>query len=285
MNRSLLIIVSATALGKTQDEPALLKKALGTTGVVIAANPVNPVPKDAGTAGDPPANKPAPPAPAVGAGKDKLAGAIGGFTNLPDALKNLPGLAQLGSIGDVLKGLAGGDGLKKILDAFGGNFDISGILAKLGDLIPGLKDGLPGLDGILAVLKSLGDGTAAGGFDLKYITDLLGGKLDLAGLFDKLKDALAGQDGIAKIFSSLISSFGGAAGGLNLTDSGEPVPDLAALLQLDANGKGAAGLLQDFRATARLIHANYSGEQAQALLSLLKAAYAQAYAQLPAPAP
>jgi hypothetical protein len=63
------------------------------------------------------------------------------------------------------------------------------------------------------------------------------------------------------------------------------LPDLSVLLGL-ANGAGGANLADlvgNFTGSAQVVNANFQGAEADALLSLLKVAYAQARLNTPAP--
>jgi hypothetical protein len=261
---------------RTQDAPAILVQVLGN------------VPAD----GSAPTPVPAPvPAPAP-------ASPIPGLPNIPGGLAGLPGLGQIGSIGSLLPGLAGVN-----------IADISTLLPVVTNLLPGLAAGAIGIPGLDQILTVVGLASAAGaGQNGAPIPGLGALPIDpalAAGILDPANLAslgnlgnlagLASLGGFANLPSAVTdlgSLFGGflgqpAAGGSNLAPVPvvNQLPDLSVLLGL-ANGAGGANLADlvgNFTGSAQVVNANFQGAEADALLSLLKVAYAQARLNTPAP--
>ena len=171
----------------------------------------------------------------------------------------------------------------------------------------GVSTALPGLDKIVAAAglatlagQNSGNTTATGtALDLNAIIGLLssqsggfgiGTLLNLAGFAGNLGGALG-------VLQGLINQGGGAVIGLPGSNSG--VPNVAGLLGLLGNngqvlpaalggltGNAAiAGLLGNLLGTAQIVNTNFQGTNKDALMSLLKVAYAQIFAQIGAATP
>lgn len=198
-------------------------------------------------------------------GLDKIVALIG-LTNLAGQnAGNLAGLGNLANLGNLIPGL--------------GNV---GTLANLGQLInlasltqlAGLANG-GNLGALLGGLGGLGNLAQLG--TLANLGNLgnLGGLISLAGF---------GGGNLAALLPALqglLNNSGGVAIGLPTLPNG--APNLASLLGLlGTNGAGATipGLLNNFLASAQVINANYTGANKDALLSLLKVAYGQAFTQV-----
>jgi hypothetical protein len=262
-------IAGTLGSGEGQDQPALLKKACNQ--------------------GDEPANN--------------LASKISKLPKLSGKLANLPGLEQIAGFATVLLGLATGNVLNiaaliPLIDSiFPGGLD--GLLGKVSDL-PGLDKigGLTGLQDLISIVGLL-NGAALDPTKLSGLIKLIPGKAgDIAasllaalanpnaGGLDKLLDLfdkVVGVGGIANIFAMLQDLLDGF--GLPLTASKaqaipmKELPDFDTLLDL-GQYKDVGSLFAGLEAHAEVVNANFDGYTRDTMLTLLKVAYAQAYAKL-----
>ena len=250
--------------GVRQDEPAILKQALDTAAAATTTSAATTTP-------------------AAGGGGSQ-GGGVKGLPNLPAGLSNLPGLSQLGNLGGLLGGGGGGGGgggLGGLLGGLGGGSGgggLGGILSGFSNLIPGGGGNLGGLGGILGGLGGGGGGGGLGG--------LAGGLGGLAGGLGGGGLGGGGLGGLGGLLGGQGSSGGGASanpvGGASLTDpapTSPALPDLASYLGLSGNGTAPGILIRNFEGTVAVVRANYKGDQGTAMLSFVKAAYGQAYAQ------
>lgn len=257
---------------RTQDAPAMLKAALGagtSTAPVVGGNGGNSSP----TQGNP-------------AGQSPVAGTVPGIANLPTGLGNLPGLTQIGNIGQLIPGLAQA-----------GNFDISSLLAQALAVIPtnaGIGN-LPQFDKILAAIGLSAQaganqnqgGTQSPGAGLAGLASGILGNSNLGGLASIA--SLAGLGNIGTAVSSaqtIINAISGLSGqGTvqgNIPALPAGLPDLSALLGLVGQGTTPGDIINNLAASAGVINGNFAGAQKDALLSLLKVGYSQAFSQVSA---
>ena len=208
-------------------------------------------------------------------------------------------LDQIGAIGGLLPDLLGAGGV--------GGIDISAIEPLLLGLV-GSATGLGGIDQILAIV---GLASAAGGqtggavgvpVDLTQVGDLLAGLLGGAGAgagtggvagFDIT--TLLGLAGVPDLSAGidLVSGLlgGGATGAPAIpgVGAGQPIgqlPDLSSLLGIiSQTGTDPSAIIGGLIGSTRVVNANYAGDEREALLSMLKVAYSQAYDQAQTPAP
>jgi hypothetical protein len=257
---------------RTQDGPAVLQAALGTgtaTAGTVAAN--------TGSAG-------AQTAPTGSTNPTPAIGAIPGLANLPGGLANLPGLTQIGNIGQLIPGLAQA-----------GNFDISGLLAQALAVIPSNAGvgNLPQFDKILAAIglsaqaganQNPGAGqTPAGG--LAGLAGSILGNSNLGGLASIASLAGLGNIGTAvgtaqTVINAISGISGQGAGQVGTPNLPAGLPDLSALLGLVGASTSPADIINNLAASAGIINGNFSGAQKDALLSLIKVGYSQAFNQI-----
>ncbi len=260
---------SVSGTNRLQDGPALLRQALGAGAAAPAPGA---------------ASQPAPATP------------IAGLPNLPAGLQGLPGLDQLASIAQLLPGLTPGSVL-----------DISKLLPQIQALIPIAASGvnLPGLDKIFTIVGVAGaaGGAQAGtpastGANLPINGQAAGAILGSGGNISTLAGlaGLAGFGSITTYVSAAQAVLGGVQGAIPAAktqpSSATPapaqlgsVPDLAALLGLAGSSSNIATLISSLGGSAQIVNGNFSGANKDALLSLLKVAYAQQYLDLISQAP
>jgi hypothetical protein len=279
---------SPKAGGRIQDAPAILQQVLGMKG--SNSTPANPPSVQ-------PTATPTTPAPNPGAPSNPsnpTPPVVPGLPNIPIDLANLPGLIPIGNIGSILNGMGGGNL----------PIDISQILPGLGSLIPGGVNGAGGIPGIDQIIAAIGIAGAAGGSNLIPGLPAIPGLPGLGALpgggFQDILDMILGGAGIANlggvlnnpagIDPQLIQNIIGMIGGGNLPIGNVgAIPDLSQILGLVGGAGGSipggaspaaiADLINKMTQTGSVISANYSGAQRDALLSLLKVSYAQAYAK------
>lgn len=243
--------------GRTQDEPAILKQVLGIA--------------DGSVVVPPPASSPANPTPVTPTPANPAQPTIPGLPNLPVDLANLPGLGQIANLGQLLPGLANG-----------GVADITQIIPQLQALIPSAGAGaFPGLDQILTIVGAASQaganpqgGATGGGIAGLPIDPAIAGAI-LSGATGGLGGVLGGLLG---------GILGGATGGTTPTTPTIPtitsLPDLSQLLNLNGAITDLPTLIASFTGSTQVVASNYSGAQRQALISMLKVAYAQQYKSL-----
>lgn len=276
--------IAKTRTGKVQDEPAILKQVLGvSTGGTVVVPPSSPT-------------TPAIPTPAAPTTPVGPIASIPGLPNLPIDLANLPGLGQLGNIGQLIPGLGAGNAL-----------DISKLLPQLQALLPaaGGLGGFPGLDQVLTIigLASQAGGGQAGipGANLPIdpalasliLGSTTGAPLNISSLLALIPGGVAGQPANAGGFGGIIGGILGGLGGLGGSTPTPAIPALSTLpdlTQLLGLSNGAvpdlSTLISSFTGSAKVVNGNFGGANKDALLSLLKVAYAQQFQQLAAlPAP
>lgn len=255
--------------GKAQDGPAILKNVLGLL--------------DGSSAGSPSKGGSTPPA------------SIPGITNLPARLANLPGLGQIAMIAQLLATINTAD-----------IADISKLVPQIIAILPTNAQSvdLAGLDKILTVVGIAA--TAASHQNGQALPTTLAGILNsglLSGILDpKNAAAISGLAGLATLagfgnvggavtaITSILAAITGqmqqpAAGGtasstVNTNAPAAKLPDFGAILGLGASNKDLATVINNLLGTAEIIAKNYGGAEAVALLSLVKVAYSQLYAEL-----
>ena len=262
---------------KKQDAPAILVSVLGAFdgnnlpgGVILPQPPSSPTPVPQ----QPLPQQPIPQQPNNGNGQ----------TPIPGGIAQLPGLDKLAAIVKLLPILGGASGC-----------DITQLLPGLQALIPGAGSAsFPGLDKILQIqqlLAALGNGQGLGtgslaglpGMDLKSILVLVQSLMGNQGALSAIANLLNLAQGpnIAAIIQNLIQGgLGGLGGAGNVAGQVPSLPDLTQILNIP-KGSSSAALVGEFRTSAQFVQTNYEGDEREALLSLLKVAYAQAINQAP----
>jgi hypothetical protein len=295
---------------RIQDEPAILKQVLGALSPGETQAPETPSTPTLPTSPSTPSTPTLPTLPNLPTSQTTPTLPIPGMANLPDICSGLPGLAQLGNLGSLLPAL-GGSGAGSILD-------ITQLMPQLGTLLPGglgAGAGLPGFDkiftlvGLASTAGGIQNGAApavpgitglAGIVDPNLASSILGntGGLDLSTLTSLagVGSVGAGVGGLQDLINSLglqapvggttnVPTLPGTTGTPNLGT----LPDMSQLLGLLNSTGGVAGgvggiadistLLNGLSASGRVVSSNYQGEDRDALMSLLKVAYTQAYEQ------
>ncbi len=240
---------------RQQVAPAILQAALGAGSSTVVSNPVT-------------------------------APVVPGLPNLPNtnAVANLPGLDQIAAIGGLIPELEPGQIL-----------DISALIPHLGTLLPGGQSAVPTLidfDKLLTVVQLAAQAATnqavQNGKSLPTNGSALAGILNpntiaVAGGGLAAIAALSGQPGLAAaitILQPLISDIAANNTNLNNPSNNLPLgalPDLAAALSMPTQFVDPTVMVQSLHAHAGVINANFSGSSRQALLSMLKVAYSQAY--------
>lgn len=267
--------------GATQDGPALLQKALGLLDGAVAAVGA-----------------------AAGSGSATTPVAIPGIAFLPISLANLPGLSQISMIGQLLASLKGGSVA-----------DISALIPQIIALLPidAKAIDLSGLDKILTVVGVAASAQASqtgqplpttlnGILNSSLLQGLLApsgagaitGLAGLAGLagFGNIGTAVTAITGILGAFTPPPAAAGATTPATTTSAAAAAIaaqlPDFGAILGLATKDKNISALITNLLGTAEIISKNFNGPDKEALLSLIKVAYSQLYAQLamlPATAP
>lgn len=190
---------------------------------------------------------------------------------------NLPGMTQLVTIGNLLKDMAAS---QKVVD-------LARVQAEIQLIMPGRAD-LRGLERVMTVIKlaeaaaagknngALPDGTANGVSAALMIAAVLN---------PQIVPVVAGVDALAKIAGyqngsdALVAVVNMALGQAGIGATVKPLnslPDLATILGLQ-NLASMEDLVRTMNAQAEYVNKVFVGEDKQAMLALLKIAYAQAY--------
>jgi len=267
---------------RAQDSPALLRQNLG-----IADPDRNQTPDlrdDDGMA-----SAPSNPPPSVPSPQPNL-------PNAPGGVGNLPGLDFIAALG-------------QLLGSFNpsGPLDISNLLPQLDQILPGglsnLNNigGINGIDSVIAVITMAEQAAVnqSGGNapnNQSSINDLITNFLDpatlaSAGVTDiqsllivagiQLISNGAGSNQNGRLLGALGGLFGFASSNGGQTNNALPqvvasrIPDFSEMLQLNTF-EDHGELLSALEGHARLVNANFQGETRDAMLSMLRVAYAQA---------
>ncbi len=268
----------------TQNGPAVLQTALGVLdGAVAAANAI-----------------------AGGAG---AAAAIPGLTYLPPNLAQLPGLAEIAMIGQLLATLNGADvvdiaklvpqivallpgdakninlaGLDKILTIVG--LATSAVSAQNGNALPATVNGIFNSGILTSLLAPQAAPGAAGG--AAGVIQGVTGLATLAG-FGNVGGAISAIQGILGAFSGQqapVATPANPNADPTIAAINAALPDFAAILGLVIKNKQIGDLVTSLLGTTEVIIQNFPpGADRDAILSLVKVAYAQVYKELSAKQP
>ena len=247
---------------KIQDAPAILKSVLGD-GTAVAGT-VNQTPST------PAAQTPSP--------------AVPGIANIPSGLANLPGLNQIGNLGQLIPGIS------QV-----GPLDINTLLAQAIAVIPAGagNTNLPQFDKILAAIglaaqAGANQNPAGAAGAVGNITTLAGGILSnpavstfaniaaLAGL------GVGGPAAVGGLQAILNGISGVTPQQPSTTTPALPagLPDFSALLGLVNGSTTNASLITNLLSSVQLVNGNFTGTTQAALISMLKVSYSQAYKQI-----
>lgn len=240
---------------------------------------------------------------------------IPGLGAVPPALANLPGLSQLASIAQLLQGLDGQslidiaallpliqqllpDGIAGLrLPGFDKVLTVIGLVGSMPNQ-QALQSGVAAVaDGAPVTGSAAGAAAIGGAPDLAQVGQLLGGNnaalasigaLLASGGFPDLSAAIAAAQAFIDLLLDQVPTPPAQQPPAQPQPS-QPqapanlsgLPDLAALLGL-ASGTNAseAALINNLIGSARLVSSNLKGSDKEALMSLLKVAYAQAWQQV-----
>lgn len=249
----------------TQDGPVLLQKALGLLSGAVAST-----------------------ASTIGAATAAAPVTIPGISILPASLASLPGLGQIAMIGQLLASIQNASVA-----------DISTLLPQITALLPASVKGvsLGGLDKILTVIGVAASAQAsqsgqalptslAGIFNSGLVQGILnpsnaGAISGLAGLaslagFGNIGLAVSAVQGILSIVSPATTS----STATTPAAIAAQLPDFGSIIGLVAKDKNYGALITNMLGTAEIISKNFTGTDKDALLSLIKVAYAQLYGQV-----
>lgn len=195
------------------------------------------------------------------------------------SIPGIPGADILAVIANMIEELQKSGNINDVLNV---------VITNLNTLVPGGTSGLPGFDKVIAVLNlviaNVNSGTP---MDASKIFDLVNDIMKQLGLssipyLDQLKKLLGGFD-VNDIITSIIDLLKGINGGtFPLTaaySSANYKADLSLMLGISKN-IDIVNLVSLMKQHKDFIVKNYQGTTKEAMLSLLKAAYTQAYSSM-----